>query len=228
MGFDHTILVQAAPTLAETAFMLELAERTPSVAGVVGWLDLLDPDHLLHYERFSRHPKYAGFRLMIPSGEEALSPAFIDALRQYEKLDVPVDLLLVSDQLDTLAALMEQVPNLRGVINHLAKPRIAEGIVEPWRAQMSRLARYPRLYCKLSGLVTEADHASWKPEHFTAYIGHVLHEFGPDRVMFGSDWPVALQAATYKEVVELLHNALPPGWDTAKLFGLNAKEFYKR
>jgi L-fuconolactonase len=102
--------------------------------------------------------------------------------------------------------------------------------MEPWRQQMSELAKHPRLYCKLSGLVTEANHSQWTPDDFTAYIRHVLEQFGPDRVMFGSDWPVCLLAADYDQVINVLLQAFPDEWTEPqhdKLFGLNAKEFYK-
>ncbi|WP_341279520.1 amidohydrolase family protein [Paenibacillus sp. FSL H8-0537] len=232
-GISHTIAVQAAPTLAETDYLLALSDRTESIAGVVGFLDLFDPEHLSHFARFERHQRFVGFRVMIQELQNAnviLQQTFVEALKEYEQRDTPIDLLLTSHQLDSLVQVMKQVPNLRGVIDHLAKPRIAAGELDPWRSQLTELARYPKLYCKLSGMVTEASHDSWRPEHFIAYIRHVLEAFGPDRVMFGSDWPVCLLAAGYDEVVDVLEQALPASWGDAersKLFGLNAKEFYK-
>lgn len=230
---DGTILVQAAPTIAETEFILALAESDDSILGVVGWLDLFDPAHREHYERFRRHPKFVGFRLMIqdmPDAGRILEPAFVEALRGYADEGTTVDLLVRSDQLEPLVRLLERVPHLRGVIDHIAKPRIRDGEIEPWLTHMRTLAGYPNLYCKLSGMVTEADHRSWKPEDFTPYIRHVLDLFGPDRVLFGSDWPVCLLAAEYDEVVQVLTRALPEDWsdqERAKLFGLNARKVYR-
>jgi L-fuconolactonase len=230
---DGTIAVQAAQTLEETEYLLSLAEQNDSILGVVGWLDLADPAHPEHFERFSRHPKFVGFRIMIqemPDASAVLEPDFVKALNRFAERDVPVDLLVRSHQLEPLIKLVERTPGLRGVVDHIAKPRIAEGIMEPWRTQMAQLAAHPNLYCKLSGMVTEADHAGWKPDDFTAYIRHVLELFGPERVMFGSDWPVCLLAADYDQVVDVLERALPQSWaerERAQLFGLNAKRFYK-
>ncbi|MCA0757713.1 amidohydrolase family protein [Paenibacillus sp. N4] len=230
---DGSIVVQAAPTLAETDFLLKLSENEPSVKGVVAWLDLADPDCRLHYERFEKHPKLVGFRVMIQEMEDAnavLEPAFVEALTYFAGKGTPVDLLLTSDQLEPAAELIAKVPGLHAVIDHIAKPNIRDRVLEPWKSQLSRIAAHPNIYCKLSGMVTEADHRSWRPDDFKAYIRHALDAFGPRRVMFGSDWPVCLLAASYDEVVNVLEEALPDGWtagDRDRLYGLNAKEFYR-
>ncbi|WP_080838153.1 amidohydrolase family protein [Cohnella massiliensis] len=232
-GLDGTILVQAAPTLAETDYLLSLADGSDSILGVVGWLDLADDRCFVHYDRFARHPKFVGFRIMIqdmPDASRILEPAFVERLKTFEKRDVPVDLLLVSGQLEPVIRLIEKVPGLRGVVDHIAKPNIAAGAMEPWAGQMRRLASFPNLYCKLSGMVTEAEHRAWKPEQFVPYIRHAIDCFGENRVMFGSDWPVCLLAAEYDEVMEVLVRALPGEWgerQRAKLFGGNAAAFYK-
>nr|WP_221468737.1 amidohydrolase family protein [Cohnella thailandensis] len=230
---DGSILVQAAPTPEETIFILTLAERHESIKGVVGFLDLEDARHSEHYERYAKHPKFVGFRLMIqdmPDAGVILSPSYIEALQAYAAKGVPVDLLLKSDQLAEAVELAKRVPGLRGVIDHIAKPRIAEGRMEPWAEQIKELASYPNLYCKLSGMVTEADRSGWTSEQFVPYVRHVLECFGPDRVLFGSDWPVCLLAASYGEVVDVLERALPDSWgdaEKAKLFGGNAQAFYR-
>ncbi|MFB9275038.1 amidohydrolase family protein [Cohnella cellulosilytica] len=230
---DGTIAVQAAPTLAETDYLLALAEREPSILGVVGWLDLHDPNHREHYRRIAAHPKFVGFRTMIqemPDAARILEPAFVEALCFYSDEDVPVDLLVRSDQLEYLARLLELVPNLRGVVDHLGKPAIANGRLEPWLSQMSRIAGHPGISCKLSGMVTEADHAAWQYDQFQPYVRHASELFGSGRVLFGSDWPVCLLAASYDQVVEAIESNLPEDWgeaERARLYGLNAKEFYK-
>ncbi|GGA11067.1 amidohydrolase [Paenibacillus marchantiophytorum] len=230
---SQTIVVQAAPTLEETDYLLSISEETDTIAGVVGWLDLNDPDVLTQYQRFSQHPKYVGFRVMIqemPDANRILEPHFVEALRYFAGEDVPVDLLVKSEQLAPVVELLDQVPKLRAVIDHIAKPRIGEGSTEPWKSQMAAIAKHPNVYCKLSGMVTEANPTSWVKEDFTEYIRHVLEIFGTQRVLFGSDWPVCLLAADYDEVVEILTHALPESWtqhDNDRLFGLNAKEFYK-
>lgn len=231
---DGTIAVQAAPTLEETEYLFTLADQPDSrILGVVGWLDLADPEHKTHFERFKRHPKFKGFRIMIqemPDSSRILAPDFVEALKGYAEADVPVDLLLVSRQLTHTVHLLEQTPGLRGVIDHIAKPDVKNGEIDAWLQSMTQIAKHPNIYCKLSGMVTEGDHANWKREDFAPYIRHVLELFGPDRVMFGSDWPVCLLAAEYDEVMSVLLESLPDSWgeaERAKLFGLNAKEFYK-
>jgi len=229
-----TIVVQAAPTLEETAYILGLAEEEESILGVVGWLDLLDPRHRDHYERFARHPKFVGFRLMIqemPDTERILEPAFVEALRSYADEDVPVDLLVRSAQLGTLVRLLELVPNLRGVVDHLGKPPIKDGAAfEPWLTEMRRIAAFPGIRCKLSGLATEADHRGWRYEDFAPYVSSVAELFGPTRVLYGSDWPVCLLAASYDEAAAIVDRGLPGHWGESErraLHGENAKEFYK-
>lgn len=232
-GIEGTIAVQAASTAEETEYLLDLADRTESIVGVVGWLDLHDAGHRKHFERFRKHPKFVGFRLMVqemPDASRILEPAFVDALRVFAREDVPVDLLVRSHQLEALNALLDAVPGLRGVIDHIGKPRIAEQEFDSWAAQMERAAKHPNIYCKLSGLVTEADHQAWELRHFQRYIEHVVRLFGPERVLFGSDWPVCLLAASYDEVMEVLQSAIPDSWgerERERLFGANAKEFYK-
>lgn len=230
---DKTIVVQAAATTEETEYLLSLADDNDTIAAVVGWVDLTDAGGMEQLEQFREHPKFAGFRIMIqdmPDATVVLEPNYIKALQQVEAMQLPVDLLVKSDQLDVLTALMKHVPQLQGVVNHIAKPRIAEGIWEPWAIQMKELAQYPNLYCKLSGMVTEADHAGWQQEDFNAYIQMVIACFGWDRIMYGSDWPVCLLAADYSEVLQVLIAALPEDVTVEqreKLFGNNAIQFYR-
>lgn len=231
-GITGTILVQAAPTYAETEYILALSEHEPSVLGVVGWLDLFDPHHRAQYEKHQLHPKYKGFRIMVqdmPDASIILRPEFVRAVQYFEKEEVPVDILVTHEQLDSVIKLIDQVPNLHGVINHIAKPDIKGEMSVTWVRQMEKIASYPNLYCKLSGMVTEADHEHWVVSDFTNYIHSVIDLFGVDRVMYGSDWPVCLLAATYDEVWDIVESALPDNWsssDREKLFGLNAKRFY--
>lgn len=232
-GIGKSILVQAAPTLEETEFILELSEKADFIAGVVGWMDLADSSYRKQYERFCQHPKFIGFRVMIQEMEDpnlVLSSAYVDALSYFAEQDVPIDLLVLANQLPQLVRLLERVPRLRGVVDHLAKPPIASGVIEPWRSHMSEIARQLKIYCKISGMVTEAGRNHWNKEDFTAYVHETLDLFGPERVMFGSDWPVCLLAATYDEVVDLfrytVQDRLSPE-ETEMVFGGNAAKFYK-
>lgn len=231
-GIDGTIVVQAAATHEETAFMLSLADRDERIFGVVGWIDLLSPAYREQLDRFRRHPKFVGIRVMIqdmPDPGVILEPAYIEAFRYLERERLPVDLLVTAGQLPVLLQLLKEVPSLHGVVDHLAKPPIASGSLEPWSAQIGEIAGYPGIYCKLSGMVTEAKRDGWQYADFVPYVRVVLEAFGMKRVMFGSDWPVCLLAASYEEVLEALERALPDTMDTgakADLFGGNARTFY--
>lgn len=230
---EQTILVQAAPTIEETEFLLDLSNKSESIAGVVGWIDLEDSNYRAQFDRFKKHPKFVGFRLMIQDMIDetiVLQERYLEALRYFADKEVPIDLLCVHHQLPTVIRLLEKVPNLRGVVNHIGKPHIAGKVMEPWKSDMRQIAKYKNIYCKLSGMVTEADHKSWQKDDFVAYIRHVLDIFGMDRVMFGSDWPVCLLAGSYDDVVHVFEHALPknlPKSDHQKLFGENAQKFYK-
>lgn len=231
-GIGRTIVVQAAPTYEETEFILRLADQSDSIAGVVGWLDLDDPHYADRWKKFACHPKFAGIRVMIqemPDEAHLLKPHMIAAFQRFAEAELPVDLLVVSRQLPSVLELLNRVPRLRAVIDHLAKPEIARGILEPWKTQMSEIAAHPSVYCKISGMVTEADHKRWRHEDFQPYISHILAAFGTDRVMFGSDWPVCLLAASYDQAIEAVHACLPEqlgAEERARLFGLNAARFY--
>ncbi len=231
-GIDGTILVQAAATLEETDYLLSLSDRSEYIAGVVGWLDLSDPAYIRHFERFRRHPKFVGFRIMIQDMEKpeaVLEPDFVAALNHFAANGFPVDLLVLADQLPVLIELLRRVPGLRGVVDHLAKPRIVAGELHPWAEHIRELSLHPNLFCKLSGMVTEADHRAWRSDDLVPYVRHVLDCFGIGRVMFGSDWPVCLLAAEYDQVIEGLERALPAAMteaDKRKLYGENAKAFY--
>lgn len=233
-AIDQTIVVQAAPTLAETEYLLELCEQEPTLAGVVGWLDLESDDFTAQLERLSGNPYFLGLRPMLQDLEDdtyILRPKVLRALEQMAERQTPLDILVFPRHLPHIKRMLDQVPGLRAVIDHLAKPSIADGTLEPWSTEIARITSdHPQVYCKLSGMVTEADHETWKPEDFIPYVHHIVASFGPERILFGSDWPVCLLAASYQEVVALLESVLPEGMapaDKEKLFGANAAVFYK-
>ncbi|NHN33989.1 amidohydrolase family protein [Paenibacillus agricola] len=230
---DKTIVVQAAPTLQDTEFMLGLAKDNESIAGVVGWMDLERSDYREQYRHLLAQPGLVGIRVMIQSmknADDVLRPASLEALQFLADENFSVDLLMHAGQLSSVQQLLREVPTLRGVIDHIAKPDIAKGQWEPWASQLQELASYPGIYCKLSGMVTEADHNGWAVEDFIPYVRHMVEAFGTNRVMFGSDWPVCLLAASYGQVVKILEAALPEGLteaESAAIFGHNALHFYK-
>jgi L-fuconolactonase len=229
---DKTIVVQAAPTVAETDFMLSLAAGDNTIGGVVGWLDLADPEFPRLFEHYRQIPAFVGMRPMLHDLADdgwVTQPRVLANLRMLAAHDFPFDFLVRPQHLPYVLQVLEQVPNLRAVIDHIAKPLIAEQQFEPWQLQMSAIAQHENVYCKLSGMVTEADHANWTPAHLKPYVAHVVSCFGTDRVMYGSDWPVCLLAATYDSVIGALEDILAPQLDEASLanvFGENAVQFY--
>ncbi|WP_239616084.1 amidohydrolase family protein [Cohnella mopanensis] len=231
-GIDKTIVVQAAPTLEETKFLLGLADRSDSILGVVGWVDFESDSFEEQFETIAKHPKLVGIRIMLQDLEDAryvLRPAILERIRWLADRDFPVDLLVKEHQLPAIGELVERIPHLRGVVDHIGKPNIAAKSWSGWASDMERIAANPNVYCKLSGMVTEADHANWTVEDFGDYIDFTLSAFGPQRVMFGSDWPVCLLAASYSQVAEIVEDRLANLYsaDIADVMGTNALTFYK-
>ncbi|WP_214628421.1 amidohydrolase family protein [Paenibacillus agaridevorans] len=231
-GIDRTIVVQAAPTMKETEFMLSLYEEEESIAGVVGWLDLDSEEFEQHYQTFRGHKGFVGFRPMLQDLPDGwiLQGRVMRNLRLIAEDGFPIDLQLRPRHLPDMHKVLQSIPSLRAVIDHAAKPFIAEKAIEPWKEQLSELARFPGMMCKLSGLVTEADQQQWSRLDFVPYVHHVVETFGTDRIMFGSDWPVCLTTCEYAEVLEVLLESLPSGLSEAEyeaLFGGNAARFYR-
>lgn len=228
------IAVQAASTVAETAYLLSLADRCPWIVGVVGWLDLTVNEFDSEYERLSKHPKFKGIRL---SGKEILDwhdqnvPVVFDRLRDLKDRGHTVDLLVRPQQLNQSADMLEHVPELPIAINHLGVPPLTDqdsNVLLDWKEGMKRLAEFPHTYCKLSGIITRED------EGFCQFarlrISWLAECFGVRRVMFGSDWPVCLQKGDYEEVLELYNSLLPSGWgEVEREFAgsRNARRFYQ-
>jgi L-fuconolactonase len=232
-GVDRTVLVQAAQTEAETHFLLDLAAETDFVAGVVGWLDFEDERFGDKLEQLRDHPKFVGLRPMlqdIADDEYILRTRVMDNLRRVEALDLPFDILTYPRHLPHVLAALDQLPRLRAVVDHISKPPIAAGRLAGWADDMAAVAAHRNVSCKLSGIVTEADQANWKPSDLAPFVRHVFAAFGEDRVMFGSDWPVCLLAASYAESLNALRTILDPDLSADgmnKLFGHNAAAFYK-
>ena len=238
-GVDATVLVQALRSVAETRWFLETAAATPFVAGVVGWVDLLDPrvgDTLAELKAQPDGRLLVGIRHMVqdePDREWLLQPAVKRGLGAVAEADLVYDLLLKPPQIAAATRLCAELPEVRFVVDHLAKPPIASGEIGPWADLMAPFAGMPHVSCKLSGMVTEANWASWTPADLAPYVGTVVELFGEDRLLFGSDWPVCTLAAGYAQVKGALEAALenvfggpPPPETRAKIFGTNAIHAY--
>ncbi|WP_018236109.1 amidohydrolase [Ensifer sp. BR816] len=200
-GISRTVLVQAAPNVTETEFLLDIAAQEETVAAVVGWVDILAANAGSELRRLKSHPKFKGIRPMLQGIDETawiLRPEAIATLELLPQLDLRFDALIQPRHLPVIAALADRLPDLPIVVDHGAKPFIAEGRLEPWAADMTALARRANVHVKLSGLVTEAG-GDWSVQRLRPYAAHLIDAFGADRVMFGSDWPVVLLDADYSE-----------------------------
>jgi len=230
-GLDGCIAVQARQTLEESHWLLELAEHHAIIKGVVGWVDLRSPDVDRDLEALARHPKFAGVRHVVqdePDVNFMLGAEFLRGIGKLRAHRLTYDILIFPQQLPAAIELARRFPEQPFVIDHIAKPHIKDGTLEPWRTQIRELAKAPNVLCKVSGLVTEADHALWKPADFMPYLDIVFEAFGEDRLMYGSDWPVCLFAASYARMFMLIDDYTRTLSATArgKFFGSNAARFY--
>jgi L-fuconolactonase len=230
--FDGSVVVQANAILDETRWLLDLASEHEFIRGVVGWVDLTDPHVGAVLDELQRHPKFKGVRHMVQDEPDVHWLVREDVLRGLGELarrGIPYDLLLRPQHLKLVPLLAKTVPDLRMVIDHIAKPPIASGRLDGWAEDIAIAAQFPQVFCKLSGMVTEADPHNWNAGHLRPYVAHVLSVFDADQLMFGSDWPVCLVAAdTWKQVLAAFTQAIgPQPEDTReKLLGGTATRFY--
>lgn len=229
-GIGRSIVVQAAPSLEETHFLLALAEQTPWVAGVVGWVDLERPDAPEVLAEIAGDATLRGVRPMIqdiPDPDWMLGRQLLPAFNALVAQGLALDALVRPVHLPKLLTFLEAHPELRVVIDHAAKPEIAGGRFGDWAEMMSRLARETGAFCKLSGLATEAA-AAWTPEDLRPYVDHVLACFGAERVMWGSDWPVVETAGGYNRWRETSLTLLESLTESERcaVFGETAERFY--
>ena len=230
---DRTILVQAAQTVAETDFLLNLAEQYSFIAGVVGWLNLDSHAFSVQFDEYRKNPKFIGVRPMLQDlSDDAwiVRPQVLRSLQTIADADFPFEFLTYTRHLPYVLQALEKVGPLRAVIDHISKPAISSHKLEPWKQLIAQIAQHRNIYCKLSGMITEADHQHWSSEDLRPYTDHAVDCFGWTRLIFGSDWPVCNLAGNYDQVVDGLTKALGSRMDAEareKLFGLNAARFYK-
>ena len=206
-GIDKSVFVQTQHNTAENDWVLGLADENDWLAGVVGWVDLASDQCEAQIEKYKAKEKFVGVRHITqgePDDDFIVSEPILRGLGLLEKHDVAFDLLFFVKHLKHAATVAKKFPELRLVIDHLAKPVIKRGEMNGWKDHLIEAAKLPNVHCKLSGMVTEADRENWKPEDLKPYVDLALENFGPERCMFGSDWPVCELAASYEEVFDAL------------------------
>lgn len=229
-GVRAAIAVQARQTLEETRWLLELAREHHTIAAVVGWIDLqADVDAQL--ESFASDARLAGVRHIVQGETDGflLRPAFLDGIARLQRYGLTYDMLVYARQLKESTTFAARFPDQPFVLDHLGKPDVRGGEFTNWRRDLEALAALPNVWCKLSGLVTEADWKTWTRGQLRPYLDAALQAFGPQRVMLGSDWPVCLVAASYAEVVALVEEAIAEysSGERQQILGGNAARFYK-
>jgi L-fuconolactonase len=232
VGFGGAVSVQARQTLEETNWLLELADAHDFLTGVVGWAPLADPNVRKVLSGLANRRKLKGIRHVVqaePDDDFILRDDFNAGVRLLTECGLSYDILIYERHLPQTIEFVDRHPNQVFVLDHLAKPRAKEQGVEPWCTNIRRLAEREHVYCKISGLVTEADWTTWTEAQLRVYLDTVLDAFGPRRLMFGSDWPVCLVAASYEKWYEVVHRfceKLSPD-EQARIFGGTAIEAYK-
>ena len=231
LGFDGSIAVQARQVVEESDWLLGLADKHANVKGVVGWVDLRADRVEVDLDRLAKHPKFVGVRHVVqeePDDDFMLGREFQRGISKLAAYGLTYDILIYPKQLPAAIRLVENFPEQPFVLDHIAKPFIKAGTLEPWATQLRRLAKLPNVHCKVSGMLTEADHQAWHAEQFRPYLDTVFEAFGPARLMYGSDWPVCLFAGSYEQAYRLVDDYARgvTAAERAGLFGGNAAAFY--
>lgn len=228
-GIDQIVVVQASNSVAESRWLLSLADEYDFISGVVGWVDLTSDDVDAQLEQLTPHPKFKGVRHLVesePADNWLVQPAVLAGLQRLARQGLSYDLLVHTRHLRHARTVAERCPQLSLVIDHLAKPPIAKHGFDEWAREFTPLAEYPNVCCKLSGLVTEANWSSWTTDDLRPYVEYAMELFGPQRLIFGSDHPVCLLAASYERVLESFQQII--GDEHSKLiFAENARKFYR-
>jgi L-fuconolactonase len=231
LEINGTVAIQASQSIQETEFLLSLADKFDFIKGVVGWVDIQSPLLKQQLSQFENNKKLKGFRHILQSEKDRgfmLRNEFIKGIQILGEFDYTYDILIYKDQLNYINQFVSKCDEQKFVIDHLAKPDIRNKDIMTWKKEMLVLKKIQNLYCKLSGFVTEADWNNWNQHDFKDYFDIIVEVFGMDRIMFGSDWPVCLLAATYKDVLFILKEYFSSFSinEQQKIFASNAITFY--
>ncbi|MEH0152656.1 amidohydrolase family protein [Limibacter armeniacum] len=228
-GYVGCVAVQASQSEQETQFLLSESSINPFMLGVVGWVNLSHPNIRERLSYFSNFSDFKGVRHVLQDEDDdqfMLREAFVRGIEALQEFGLTYDLLIFPKHLPYAIELVKRFPEQPFVIDHIAKPDIKMGQMEPWKSQIQLIAQNPNVYCKLSGMVTEADWKNWTPAQLHHYLDIVVEAFGTDRLMIGSDWPVCTLAGDYKNVMEAVESYFTDPSDREKVLGENAIRFY--
>lgn len=229
--FEGSVAVQARQNLEETRWLIELADRYDFIKGVVGWIDLCSDDAEDRIREFNTNRKFVGVRHVLqdePDDKFMLGNTFLKGISLLSNYNLVYDILILPKHLSYAEELVNRFPEQQFVLNHIAKPLIREGIISPWKEGIEKLARYPNVACKLSGMVTEAKWQGWNKEDFTPYLDVVFDSFGPSRLMTGSDWPVCTVSSGYSVTMKIVLDYIQSFSQAERemILGMNAKRVY--
>ena len=230
-GVDGVVTVQARQKLEETEWLLELAEDNDFIRGVVGWVPLVSPEVKSHLERFAAHAKLKAVRHVLhdeQDDEYMLRDDFNAGVSRLKEFDLVYDILIFERHLPQTIEFVDRHPDQIFVVDHVAKPRIKDKVISPWSENITELAKRDNVFCKVSGMVTEADWKNWSEAQLRPYFDAVLSAFGPERLMFGSDWPVCLVACEYGRWHRIVCDFVSelPSSEQARILGESAAEAY--
>ncbi|MBF4487783.1 amidohydrolase family protein [Flavobacterium sp. CSZ] len=228
---DGCVAIQADQTLAETDFLLDLAQKNDFIKGVVGWVDLRAPNIDTVLNHYSKFIKLKGFRHVLQDEDDhnfMLRPDFLNGIATLEKYSFTYDILIFPHQLGAALELVRRFPNQKFVIDHGGKPYIKEAFYDGWAALIKEISKCPNVYCKLSGMTTEADYNNWTAEQIEPYMQLILDAFGASKILFGSDWPVCLVAGNYTKTKQLVTNFISKlsSEEQTAIMGGNTIKFY--
>lgn len=232
IGFDGSIAVQACHSVDETRWLLDLAQQHGFIRGVVGWVDLCSLGAPRQLEQLATHGKLVGIRHIVqsePDDQFLLRPDFCRGIALLSDFNLAYDILVYPRQLRAAASFARQFPNQRFVLDHIAKPQIADRLLTPWDHDVRALAELPNVCCKLSGMVTEARWSQWTRDDFRPYLDAILEAFSPSRLMIGSDWPVCTLSADYRSTMDIVMDFIKElsFAEQSAILGDTCAEFYR-